>query len=102
MPTADDLVGRRGEYGQQLVDCLVDSGRVGVKVATPLLARTAGDRRLQEAEDVARGELGMAPLKRLGEALRVRLVEQPLELGIPGGASDRVAEVVAADCDIGW
>lgn len=44
----------------------------------------------------------MAPLKRLGEALRVRLVEQPLELGIPGGASDRVAEVVAADCDIGW
>jgi hypothetical protein len=38
----------------------------------------------------------MASLQWLGEALRVRLVEQPLELGVPGRASDRVAEVVAA------
>jgi hypothetical protein len=101
MPAADDLVSRRGEYGQQLVDCLVDGGRVGVKVATPLLSRAAGDRGLQEAEDVARGELGMASLQRLGEALGVRLVEQPLELGVPGRASNRVAEVVAANCDMG-
>jgi len=57
----------------------------------------ACDAGLEEAEDVATRELGMATLQRFGEPIRIELVEPLLQVVVGRDGSGRVAEVVAAD-----
>lgn len=98
MPAANDLVRRPAKHGQELVDRLLDRGRVGLEVP---IAWAAGDAGLEEAEYAGRRELGMRTRDRPGEALGIGVVELRLKGVVLGGGSDGVTEIVPADGDVG-